>query len=62
MAAPEDFSVLGGRDVWLDYLSKVPAIWTIYGFWVTWDRITGVLWAGIATAGAVLISVASANV
>jgi hypothetical protein len=62
VAAPEDFSVLGGRDSWLQYLEKVPAIWTVYGFLVTWDRLTGVLWTALAALGAVAITYASNNV
>ena len=61
VAAPEDFSVLGGRDSWLQYLEKVPAIWTIYGVLITWDRLTGLLWTTVAGIGAIVISVASAN-
>ena len=61
IAAPEDFVALGGRDAWLDFLVKVPAIWTVYGMWVTWDRLTGILWTIVAGVGAVGISVASAN-
>jgi hypothetical protein len=62
VAAPEDFSVLGGRDGWLQYLEKVPATWTVYGVLITWDRLTGVLWTGVAALGAVAITYASNNV
>jgi hypothetical protein len=62
VAAPEDFSVLGGRDSWLQYLEKVPAIWTVYGVLITWDRLTGVLWTAVAALGAVAITYASNNV
>ena len=59
VAAPEDFTVLGGRDGWLEYLDKVPAVWTVYGLWVTWDRLTGLLWTGVAGLGAFGITYAS---
>lgn len=62
VAAPEDFSVLGGRDGWLQYLEKVPATWTVYGVLITWDRLTGVLWTAVAALGAVAITYASNNV
>jgi hypothetical protein len=62
VAAPEDFSVLGGRDGWLQYLEKVPAIWTVYGVLITWDRLTGVVWTAVAALGAVAIAYASNNV
>jgi hypothetical protein len=56
VAAPEDFAVLGGRDNWLDYLEKVPAVWTVYGIAVSWDRLSGLLWGGVATIGALALS------
>ena len=61
VAAPEDFSVLGGRDSWLDYLEKVPAMWTLYGVIITWDRLTGLLWAVVTAISAIAISVVSSR-
>ena len=61
VAAPEDFAALGGRDAWLDYLEKVPAIWSVYGLWVTWERLTGVVWTLAAGLGAIVISIVSAD-
>ena len=59
VAAPEDFAVLGGRDAWMDYLEKVPAAWTIYGFEINWDRLSGALWTVVAALGALALSYAS---
>jgi hypothetical protein len=56
VAAPEDFAVIGGRDSWLEYLQKVPAMWMIYGIAVSWDRLSGLLWTGIAGIGALALS------
>jgi hypothetical protein len=56
VAAPEDFPVIGGRDSWLDYLQKVPAMWMIYGIAVSWDRLSGLLWTGMAGIGALALS------
>jgi len=59
VAAPEDFAVLGGRDAWMDYLVKVPAVWTVYGFEISWDRLSGALWTVVAALGALALSYAS---
>ena len=56
VAGPEDFAVIGGRDSWLEYLDKVPALWTVYGIAVSWDRLSGLLWTGVAGIGALGIS------
>jgi hypothetical protein len=61
VAAPEDFEVIGGRDRWLTYLEKVPAMWTVYGLWVTWEKVTGAVWAGVVTLGALAITYASST-
>ena len=61
VAAPDDFSVIGGRDIWLDYLERVPAIWTVYGLWVTWDRLTGLLWTCVASVGAIIVGFISSQ-
>ena len=61
VAAPEDFAALGGRDAWLEYLEKVPAMWTIYGLVITWDRLSGLLWTLLAGIGAVMVSFATSG-
>eukprot|EP01038_Epipyxis_sp_PR26KG_P005449 gene5449-7542_t len=49
-ASPDDFSILGGRDKWIEFIKSVPAVWTIYGIWITYDKF-------YATASAVLLTV-----
>jgi hypothetical protein len=61
VAAPEDFAVIGGRDSWLDYIQKVPAMWMIYGVAISWDRLAGLLWTGVAGIGALALSTAFSN-
>lgn len=56
VSAPEDFAILGGRDCWLEFLEKVPAMWTVYGLAVSWDRLSGLLWTGVAGLGAIAMS------
>eukprot|EP01036_Dinobryon_divergens_P029009 gene29009-38053_t len=45
----DDFNIIGGRDLWLDFVNSVPAAWTVYGVQITYARITGVLYAITAT-------------
>jgi len=61
VAAPEDFAALGGRDAWLEYLEKVPAVWTIYGLVINWDRLSGLMWTLMAALGAAVISFATSG-
>ena len=61
IAAPGDYTVLGGRDKWAEFLDEVPAVWTLYGLWVTWDKLFGVLWAVITTGVAVGVTVVSST-
>ena len=61
VAAPEDFAALGGRDAWLEYLGKVPAVWTIYGLVINWDRLSGLMWTLMAALGAAVISFATSG-
>eukprot|EP01039_Chlorochromonas_danica_P002705 gene2705-2955_t len=57
MAAPDDFSVLGGRDRWVALLQQSPAVWTYYGLWITYDRLLGLAWTMIAALAAYVFSV-----
>jgi hypothetical protein len=43
MAAPDDFEVLGGKDKWQDFVSSVPAAWTVCGIWITWQKLYAML-------------------
>jgi hypothetical protein len=31
-SAADDFAVIGGRSLWLDYIGNMPIQWTVYGF------------------------------
>ncbi|KAJ1440858.1 hypothetical protein B484DRAFT_391048, partial [Ochromonadaceae sp. CCMP2298] len=59
VAAPEDFGLIGGRDTWLAYMDGVPAVWTLYGIWITWDKLTALLWTALTGVGVVAIGVAT---
>ena len=56
VAVPGDFELLGGRDVWLEFFAQVPAMWTYYGLWITWDRLAGMLWTLLVGLGALLVN------
>eukprot|EP01038_Epipyxis_sp_PR26KG_P014992 gene14992-20167_t len=50
ISSPEDFSILGGRDAWIAFLTTAPAIWDFYSVWITYDKLIG-LSATIALTG-----------
>lgn len=35
-SGPNDYEILGGREVWLSHLQTSPAYWTLFGFPITW--------------------------
>eukprot|EP01038_Epipyxis_sp_PR26KG_P013007 gene13007-17439_t len=55
-ASPDDFSILGGRDKWIEFIKSVPAVWTIYGIWITYDKFYGVFSAFFISSLAYLLS------
>ncbi len=57
VSSPADYAIIGGRDNWTTFLSDVPIAWSIYGFWVTWDRLFGLLWAVLTGVIAVIVTV-----
>jgi hypothetical protein len=59
VAAPNDFEILGGRDMWINFLASAPAVWTVFGLWVTWDKLVGFLWAVGSTGAAIAITLVS---
>jgi hypothetical protein len=61
ISAPDDFEVIGGRDIWLNYVQKVPALWNVYGLTVTWDRIAGLLWTIGAGFSALILTIITAQ-
>ena len=52
VSAPDDFMVIGGRESWLAFLQDVPAIWTLYGLWLTWERLFALMWSILVSVGA----------
>jgi hypothetical protein len=41
-ASPDDFQVIGGKEKWKEFISSVPAVWTIFGLEITWQRLFAV--------------------
>lgn len=52
MHAADDFEAIGGVERWKTYIADSPLVWTIFGLWVTWERL-------IATAYSVVFIVPS---
>ena len=44
---------LGGKEKWQEFVSAVPPAWTLFGIWITYTRITGVLSTALTAAGTV---------
>eukprot|EP01033_Poteriospumella_lacustris_P010165 gene10165-7250_t len=62
VSAEEDYEVIGGRDRWLDFLEKFPAVWTYYGVYVTPERLAGIAWTTfIAFLSVVFTALASTS-
>eukprot|EP01034_Spumella_vulgaris_P027734 gene27734-34501_t len=59
VAAPKDFEIIGGREMWINFLTSAPAVWTVFGIWVTWDKLVGFLWAVGSTGAAIVITLVS---
>ena len=47
---------VGGRDAWLSFVTSVPAAWTVYGLWITFERIAGAVYTVLTAAGTILIA------
>jgi hypothetical protein len=54
--SPKDFSLIGGRDLWLGFLSSAPPLWSIYGVYITYERLIGLLSTSVVAIAAFLIS------
>jgi len=52
MHVADDFEAIGGVERWKTYIADSPLVWTIFGLWVTWERL-------IATAYSTLFVVPS---
>jgi len=38
-SSPDDFEAIGGVERWKTYIADSPLVWTIFGLWVTWERL-----------------------
>ncbi len=56
VSASDDYKLLKNRCRWLESLVEMPAIWTYYGLWVTWDRLFGIVWTGCLGISAYIVS------
>jgi hypothetical protein len=62
VSAEEDYEVIGGRDRWLEFLDKFPAVWTYYGVYITPERLAGIAWTTfIAFLSVVFTALASTS-
>jgi len=39
MYTADDFEAIGGVERWRTYITDSPLVWTVFGLWVTWDRL-----------------------
>ena len=53
-STPADYDILGGRDVWMNYVNEEPAYWRLFGVAITW----GVLYSTIGTLSAAFVGTA----
>ena len=54
-AAPEDFSIIGGRDKWLKFVDENPVVWSFFGLAITWERLGGFFSSVIFVVGVALL-------
>eukprot|EP01036_Dinobryon_divergens_P027451 gene27451-36227_t len=47
----DDFGMIGGKAMWLDFVNSVPAAWTVCGLWITYSRIAGMITTTLTAAG-----------
>lgn len=55
-AVASDYSIIGGRDVWLEQLRQHPAYWSVFGFPVTSASLVGLVSSLVGIVGAYLVS------
>lgn len=53
-SGPDDFSLIGGRKRWIQFIESCPIVWTYFGLWITYDRLEGVLSTCILGLGALI--------
>eukprot|EP01036_Dinobryon_divergens_P023747 gene23748-32132_t len=52
----DDFMIIGGKDMWLEFVNSLPAAWTVCGVWITYNRIIGFISTALTAAGTALIT------
>eukprot|EP01036_Dinobryon_divergens_P032868 gene32868-42547_t len=55
-SSSDDFQLIGGKEKWQEFATAVPPAWTLFGIWITYGRITGVLSTALTAAGTVVFS------
>lgn len=60
-SALDDYLILGGREHWIALVEACPIVWTYYGLWITYDRLQGLLYTGIAGLVAAIASLVAAS-
>ena len=54
-STPNNYNIIGGRDVWINYLEESPAYWTVYGTPLTWGSmysLIGSIFGSLTVIGA----------
>ena len=46
---------VGGRAMWLSFWTSIPAAYTVFGLWITFDRIACAVYTVLTAAGSLLI-------
>lgn len=61
IAAEEEYSIIGGKAKWMSLLEAAPVVWTVFGFWITYDKLFAMLWALLSAAAAIGITLVTAK-
>jgi hypothetical protein len=46
----DDYQLIGGSDYWISFMTNCPCSWTLFGVWITWDRLFAATWTIIVAA------------
>ena len=57
--SPGNYDVIGGRDVWIRYLTQSPAYWTLFGYALTWNVLYSVIVSIIGSIMFAVLTIAS---
>ena len=60
-SSPTNYQLIGGRDMWRQYMQDSCIYWTIFGFPITWGYVYSVIGTLISTFAAVCISVVASK-